>query len=163
MSRRMLIVLLLVFAILTGCKAAPVEPTEAKDAMVETAYPIDEGYPLEDVVIYSGEEAYPVKQADLEHLYRRWTMTTYLVDSNEEATPTVTLTFREDGTFSRESEKGLTEGTWRAEISLMSNLVLESDGQEMQAYHLQTLTESELRWQILQDSTMIEEVYSPAD
>jgi hypothetical protein len=45
----------------------------------------------------------------------------------------------------------------------MSYLVLESDGQEMQAYQLQALTESELRWQILQDSTMIEEVYLPAD
>lgn len=160
MSRRILIVLVLVFALLPGCKAAPAEPTETT---METAYPLNQGYPLEDVGIFSGEEAYPVQQADLQSLYKRWVMTAYLVDGSEETPSAVTLTFSEDGTYSRETEKDLTEGAWRAELSLFPRLVLETNSQEFEVYNLLTLDGSELRWQISQDGKLIEEVYSPAN
>ncbi|MCB2214134.1 hypothetical protein KQH50_01940 [bacterium] len=160
MSRRILIVLLLVFAILTGCQAAPAEPTEPA---VETAYPINQGYPLEDVIINTGEDAYPVQQADLQNLYRNWVLTTYMVDGSEETPPAITLTFNEDGIFSRETEKGLTEGTWRAELTFFPRLILETNAQEFEVYNLLGLESDELRWQIGQEGMLIEEVYSPAN
>jgi DNA-binding LacI/PurR family transcriptional regulator len=156
----MLIVLLLTLALLTGCQAATVEPTEKTG---ETAYPLDEGYPLEEVVIDTGETAYPIQEADLQNLYGTWALVTYLVSGGEEAPPAVTFTFREDGTYSRETEKGLIEGTWRAEITYSPHLILTSDTQEVQAYRLLTLNESELRWQITQNDALIEEAYSPAN
>lgn len=157
---RMVIVFLLALAALVACKSTPAEPTLAID---EPAYPVDEAYPLEESYFDTGESAYPVKEADLQNLYGTWTLATYLVNGAEETPPSVKITFREDGTYSRETEKGTTEGTWRAEIMLYPQLMLESDENGVQVYVPMTMTAAELRWQTSQDSLIIEESFVPAD
>ncbi len=162
MSKRMLIVFLLVLlATLTGCKAAPAEPTAAAK---ETGYPVDGAYPVEDVYMDTGlEQAYPVNEADLQNLYGTWTLTAYIVDGAEGTPSPVTMTFNEDGSFTRETEQGLVQGTWAAEIMLYPQLILTSNSQEVQVYNLLALNSGELRLQSNSDGTLVEEVYSPAN
>lgn len=161
MLKRMLIVFLLVLATLTGCKAAPAEPTAAAK---ETGYPVDEAYPLEGVYMDTGlEQAYPVNEADLQNLYGSWTLTAYSINGTEEAPSPATMTFNDDGSFTRETEQGLIQGTWTAEIMLHSQLILTSNSQEIQVYNLLTLNSGELRLQSNQDGMLVEEVYSPAN
>ncbi len=124
MKTRIFIALISLIAVLSaaGCKAA--EPQIA-DVSIESSYPADKGYPLDEFVIPSGEEAYPITQQDLSMLYRSWTLNGYKVNDQDQTPPMKTLTFQMDGSVTVVTEAGTAQGSWSAYISMYPTLTLD--------------------------------------
>ncbi len=152
-------ILLIIVLTITGCKAAA---TQSVDSAMDSAYPAGKDYPIEDLIVQSGEEAYPITQQNLGSLYRTWALSTYKVNDQEQTPPMKTLTFQMDGVVEMTGETGKIEGRWFADISMYPILTLEMNDGTTLTYSLIALTESNLDLQLIQDGNVIDESYQPA-
>jgi hypothetical protein len=166
MKIRLSLALIFLIALLsiTGCKAAE---TQTTDMSMESAYPGDKGYPAdavyptEDYANTSMDEAYPIKEQDLDLLYRTWTLSTVKVNDQEQTPPMKTLAFQADGTVLMTDENGTTEGHWFAVITMYPTLTLELSSENTLTYHLVSLTKANLDLQLMQNNDIIDEQYQP--
>lgn len=162
MKTRTFIALIFLIAVLStaGCKAAEPKTT---DSSMETSYPSGADYPVDEIMVNSVEEAYPISQQNLNLLFRTWTLSTYKINDQDEAVPMKTLTFLEDGSYVMATEAGTTNGYWQADISMFPTLILKSDSDQIISYSLLSLGNSDLSLQLIEDGNVIDEQYLPVD
>lgn len=162
MKTKTFIALVFLIAVLSiaGCKAA--EP-QTGDVSLESSYPADKGYPLDEIVIPSGEVAYPITQQDLSLLFQPWTLSGYRVNDQDQTSPMKTLTFQMDGSVMIVTEAGTADGSWSADISMYPTLTLNMNDEGVLTYSIVALSDTGLALQLIQDGNVIDEQYLPAD
>lgn len=155
------IILLMLSAVLTGCK-----DSQPKTTSEDSAYPASESYPVANVPANSsGDTAYPVFPIDATQLTKvpAWTLTKYSINGQEESTSTKTFTFALDGNYTLTTDSGLVEGHWYITTQTQPILVLITGAEQDLNYEIINLSAESMVLNIEQDNTLIEEQYQPAD
>lgn len=148
-SIKVITILFVVMSILlTGCKSAQPKTT---DSSADSAYPIDEAYPV-----------YAIDATQLTEV-PAWTLTTYLINSQETAHGSKTFTFLADGAYTITTDSGKEEGHWYINTISSPMLVLITGADQDLSYEIVTLTTDSMVLKIDQDGAIIEEQYQPAN
>ena len=161
--KNLTIILVVLSTLLMGCKS-----TETKTATEESAYPLDESYPVEEYYYndYTGDNAaYPVFPIDVTQLtiVPVWTLTGYSVNNQAETFGTKTFTFAADSTYALTTDSGVEKGQWYVTTTTNVFLVLNSEAGQETTYEIVNLTPESMVLNQIQDGTIFEEQYQPAN
>jgi len=163
-----LITVLLFSIILGGCQAtpadqAPEDSTELSQASkIETAYPAEEETTAQESTVI--DAAYPITEADLEHLLQIWETTLYTEDGIVQDPAVKSLQFNADGTYELTSPNETISGEWTARLSTLESLIILTDSSgDSQTYEIIELEENQLILQSWRETILIEQQFEIAD
>lgn len=171
------IILVVLALAMTACQASQNGPEESQipndDEGVQTengsAYPAgesgEESYPIQEFIpVFSGDDAYPITEEDLQLLLRTWSRSAYSENDILQDPGVKTLHFNADGTYEIVTEEGTSTGNWTAGLtSIESTLIFDPGTDEMLTFEIVNLQEALLNLRSVRDGIIIEEEYLPAD
>lgn len=171
------IILVMFVLAMTACQANQNGPEETQvpdgdevnQAENESAYPAgesgEESYPVQEFIpVFTGNDAYPITEEDLQLLLRTWSRSAYSEDGILQDPGVKTLRFNADGSYEITTEEGTKTGDWTAGLtSIESTLILDPGTDEMLTFEIVNLQEALLNLRSTRDDITIEEEYLPAD
>lgn len=171
------IILFMLILVLTACQGNQNKPEETQapngdeDVQNETgsAYPAGESgaesYPVQEFIpLFSGDEAYPINEEDLQLLLRTWSRAAYSEDGLLQEPGVKTLRFDADGSYEIVTEEGTETGNWTAGLTAIeSTLILDPGTDEMLTFEIVNLQEALLNLRSMREDITIEEEYLPAE
>lgn len=169
--RQLLIAIFLFSLFLSACRVQPTDRSTQDDSersadtdtiAAETAYPAGEYKTVQETMAV--DAAYPIKEEDLDLLYKTWESSAYLEDGSEQNPKILTLRFSADGAYEMTTDSGTITGEWTPRLSsLDSNLILKNKAGNTQNYEIIKLEESLLILQYWQENVQIEQQFQPVN
>lgn len=171
------IVLVMLVLAMTACQSNRNAPEETQvtgndegvQAENELADPAGgseaESYPVQEFIpIFTGDEAYPISEEDLQLLLRTWSRAAYLEDGLLQDPGVKTLRFNADGSYEIVTEDGVRTGNWTAGLTAIeSTLILDPGTEEVLTFEIVNLQEALLNLRSMRENIIIEEEYLPAE
>lgn len=135
---------------------------ESADTVGETG---EESYPIQEFIpVFSGDDAYPISEDDLQLLVRTWSRTAYSENGILQDPGEKTLRFNADGSYEIITVEGTKTGNWTAGLTAIeSTLILDSGTQEILTFEIVNLQEALLNLRSTRDDITIDEEYLPAE